>query len=601
MRVQTCVIALLCTAVCRCLRLLLLSWRGQGGDRDWRRPRRGSGACVGLVGRWEGGEWGLVGERSAASSDPSLETTGVRPLVAVVTQRRGGDRDDCSVRRRSQSCIGGHHSNKRRWSLFELRGGGNWRRCHCRILSRFRDVETVAHGGGAGHLGHRAGSGAHVGARSQRSRGGRWRLPWHGGSSQGDSSCFLLGGPGGGRTGSLKGQGCRWGESGGGGEGGGTLRGDLSGCMRGWLRDTRVTCKRQRREICIWVQSPKFFRTSPKSDPGPQSCSDRLFYCFSGFRTLPVSVIRLWTDWAFRSPEFRWKAAARAAGPMFLLDSTVVWTFFFSGEGLYICLFKVSPSIWLWSWSVPCWICLTTWGDFVWSWIGLICEWIWSWCHDTLLSWIWFCSIRGRTSETRGRGLTSTPPPPLVQDGRGNMVRLDEKQEQELEENLKESWSTLLLSQFIKILQLLIRILDLLRFWSSNLMFYLPAEFWDKNRDEMLRLSLELCDALLGLPVKTHVITYWHRTVPVPTLHGRWASVHGSAVVVLRLGYLCLTSLFYGGCESRSAFQCHVKHGTGLNSVTYSGSTRDDSRKWPGSLNGRNMTKLFPVFPACKQ
>lgn len=34
-------------------------------------------------------------------------------------------------------------------------------------------------------------------------------------------------------------------------------------------------------------------------------------------------------------------------------------------------------------------------------------------------------------------------------------------------------------------------------------MFYLPIAFWERNLEEMLRLSLELCDALLGLPVNT--------------------------------------------------------------------------------------------------
>lgn len=36
-----------------------------------------------------------------------------------------------------------------------------------------------------------------------------------------------------------------------------------------------------------------------------------------------------------------------------------------------------------------------------------------------------------------------------------------------------------------------------------TVMFYLPTEFWERNLEEMLRLSLELCDALLGLPVNT--------------------------------------------------------------------------------------------------
>lgn len=62
-------------------------------------------------------------------------------------------------------------------------------------------------------------------------------------------------------------------------------------------------------------------------------------------------------------------------------------------------------------------------------------------------------------------------------------------------------------------------------------MFYLPAEFWDRKRDEMLRLSLELCDALLGLPVNTHFTSL---TETQDTEQTMW-SVCGSAVLVLGL------------------------------------------------------------------
>lgn len=36
-------------------------------------------------------------------------------------------------------------------------------------------------------------------------------------------------------------------------------------------------------------------------------------------------------------------------------------------------------------------------------------------------------------------------------------------------------------------------------------MLHLAAELWERNLEEMLRLSLELWDVLLGLPVNTHI------------------------------------------------------------------------------------------------
>lgn len=37
------------------------------------------------------------------------------------------------------------------------------------------------------------------------------------------------------------------------------------------------------------------------------------------------------------------------------------------------------------------------------------------------------------------------------------------------------------------------------------MMLHLAAELWERNLEEMLRLSLELWDVLLGLPVNTHI------------------------------------------------------------------------------------------------
>lgn len=36
-------------------------------------------------------------------------------------------------------------------------------------------------------------------------------------------------------------------------------------------------------------------------------------------------------------------------------------------------------------------------------------------------------------------------------------------------------------------------------------MLHLAAELWERNLEEMLRLSLELWDVLLGLPINTHI------------------------------------------------------------------------------------------------
>lgn len=153
---------------------------------------------------------------------------------------------------------------------------------------------------------------------------------------------------------------------------------------------------------------------------------------------LPESLSRLCTDWVFRSlpVEFMWEAAAWAVGPKMILDSIVVWVFFLSGE----CFWEASSSwLWLCGWSVVCWWRMLALRGCAWSLSRLVRVWLGFWCkdvrssvwfgsgsHDIFPSWVlvWFSSISGRTSETKGLGFTSAPTTPFVRDGRGNTVRL---------------------------------------------------------------------------------------------------------------------------------------------------------------------------------